>query len=49
MWLLARCADLGTLQMSVTHFGLCLGMLVCNGVLFRLLALLIIMVRYRRT
>ena len=49
MWLLARCADLSALKMDVTHFGHCLLMLGAIGVLFRALALLCIMVKYRRT
>ena len=47
--LLARCADLSTLSMDVRHFGHCLGALAALGLLFRLLALLCIMFKYRRT
>ena len=49
MWLLARCADLSTLKMDVTHFWHCLLMLVLIGGMFRGLALLCIMVKHRRT
>ena len=45
VWLLARCADLQTLDMDVTHLGRCIVMLAAIGIMFRSFAVMSIYAR----